>query len=186
MVATSENLKNIYKKNKSYEETKSFETLVDFWGIYNWPYFPNFKNYKEKDAQRKILEAPVTLIQPTLQQKFPKWLVKLMGDYHHISRKIVRKLKIDISEKWLRPQREGVNGMIELTEWVVKNTPNGQTPLLNMMFHSSELSPGTSPYCETAEDVAAYLHVLDQYFSFLFKKYEVCSIGLGDCYEKYV
>lgn len=160
-------------------------TIVDAWGVYHQPYFPDFADFKKTSSQREFLELPVTLVQPVLQ-KLPKRLVMYMGNYHHPVRKLIRKLKINIDEQWLRPQRHGLDHLCTISDWVVANTPKKQVPVLNMMFHSSELTPGTSPYCATTEDVEDYLNTLDGYFSYLKNKYQVCSIGLGEAYEKYV
>jgi hypothetical protein len=160
-------------------------TIVDAWGVFHWPYFPDFSDFKKRSEQHEILEIPVTLVQPTLQ-RIPSFLLNQMGNYHHWARKVIRKLKLDVSAQWLRPQRHGLDQLLHISDWVVKNTPKNKVPVLNMMFHSSELTPGTSPYCATTEDVEAYLNTLDGYFSQLKKKYEVCSIGLGEAYESYV
>jgi peptidoglycan/xylan/chitin deacetylase (PgdA/CDA1 family) len=160
------------------------DVLVDTWGIFHWPYFPDIEDYKRKSKQRKILELPVTLVQPRLHL-LNKKVVAEMGSYKHPLRKVFRKIKLDIGAQWLRPQRHGLNQLLRISDWVVKNTPKNQVPVLNMMFHSSELTPGTSPYCATEEDVAEYLNTLDQYFSHLKNNYEVCSIGLGEAYGSY-
>jgi len=160
-------------------------TVVDAWGVYHQPYFPDFSDFKKKSTQREILELPVTLVQPTLQ-KLPKSIIAGMGMYNHPLRRVIRKLNIDTDEQWLRPQRHGLDHLCKISDWVMDNTPKNQVPVLNMMFHSSELTPGTSPYCATAADVANYLETLDGYFSYLNKNYQLCSIGLGEAYEKYV
>jgi len=160
------------------------ETVVDGWGVFHWPYFPDFADYKKKSRQREILELPVTLVQPRLHW-LNKKVVAEMGRYNHPLRKVFRKVKLDIGAQWLRPQRHGLDHLCRISDWVVANTPKNQVPVLNMMFHSSELSPGTSPYCATSDDVANYLETLDGYFSYLNKNYQLCSIGLGEAYEKY-
>ncbi len=177
-----------YKVDSSFRPYSRVEfknkTVVDAWGVYHQPYFPDFADFNKKSSQREILELPVTLVQPVLQ-KLPKSLISGMGKYNHPLRRVIRKLNIDTKEQWLRPQRHGLDRLCKITEWIVANTPKNQVPVLNMMFHSSELTPGTSPYCATAEDVAEYLNTLDEYFSFLKNKYEVCSIGLGEAYGSY-
>jgi hypothetical protein len=76
--------------------------------------------------------------------------------------------------------RENGNGLIQTAESIIISTPNHVVPTLNMMFHSNEILPGTSPYCKTPEDVTRFLQSLDEAFEYLFKKYTICSIGLGE------
>lgn len=165
----------LYFRNKKY---------VDYWGIKHNPFFPSFQNYKKKSKQRKILEIPVSIIQPNLTI-IPFFILSKMGIPKNFALRALKKMNVDLKQKWLRPGRHGLNELEEITDWIVKNASESTTPILNIMFHSNEITANASPYCETKEDVEKYLKSLENYFEMLYKKYNVQSIGLSDSHSIY-
>ncbi|MDT0295763.1 hypothetical protein ACFQ3R_15120 [Mesonia ostreae] len=136
--------------------------------------------YWEKFGEKKILQVPLTLINPDYH-KIPFFLRKNIGNPENIKRRISKKLGYKLKTRWLRPYRESGQGMIEIADYVVNNHFKKQEfAILNIMFHSNEILVKGSPYCQTNEEVKNYLTSLETLFKHLNKNYDLCSISLGD------
>src|SRR5690606_29851155 len=94
--------------------------------------------------------------------------------------KILGKLGYRSRAQWFRPYKSSGMKLIEIAESVIQSWPDDREPVLNMMFHSNEIIPAASPYCQTWQEVEQYLNSLDEVFAYLCRNYEICSIGLGE------
>ena len=109
-----------------------------------------------------LLEIPVSAALVTqlpawskkLYHALPGW-TKIPGILHRLN--IARML-------WLRPTTYTVKEMCQLARFMQKRTPN---TIFNIMFHSSEVYPGASPYNQTEQDVENFLNRLKAIIQYL-------------------
>lgn len=159
--------------------TKKFNNhTIDSWGKTVLPYWETFKN-------NRILQIPITMINPGYD-KLPWFLKKGVEKSNSLNRKIASKLGYSIKNKWLRPYRENGEGLISIADYVINNGfKKSNFAVLNIMFHSNEILPGASPYCQTKLEVESFRNSLDELFKNISQNYELCAIGLSDLYEIY-
>lgn len=124
------------------------------------PYFVSPEDPK-KAGGSGLLEIPVT---SALDRKWPAWLETAYADvssaYHF--RRALRLLGI-VRPIWLRPSYSTAEDMKLLARRVLKD---GRAPA-NIIFHSSELLPGASPYNRTKEDLERFYRDLESLLAFL-------------------
>ena len=124
------------------------------------PYFVSPEDPRKSGASG-LLEIPVT---SALDRKWPLWLETAYADvssaYHF--RRALRLLGI-ARPIWLRPSYSKASDMERLARRVLSE---GSAPA-NIIFHSSELLPGGSPYNETRDDVERFYRDLESLLAFL-------------------
>jgi peptidoglycan/xylan/chitin deacetylase (PgdA/CDA1 family) len=124
------------------------------------PYFVSPHDPK-KAGGSGLLEIPVT---SALDRKWPAWLETAYADvssaYHF--RRALRLLGI-ARPIWLRPSYSTAADMKRLARRVLED---GRAPA-NIIFHSSELLPGASPYNRTQEDLERFYRDLESLLAFL-------------------
>lgn len=162
-----------YKVDSSITPFKShyYESgaLNNFWGHQPYP-------YRIKETQ--MLEVPVTIINPSIAW-LPSFFQKDLGRKNALSKRILKRMGVWGESRWLRPWRSSADELAGISEYLIAHA--GRRPrVLNMMFHSNEIEPGASPYCQTQQEVDSFVDTLDRYFDFLFSNYDVCSTGLGE------
>ncbi|MCP4891930.1 MAG: glycosyltransferase [Planctomycetaceae bacterium] len=79
----------------------------------------------------------------------------------------------------LSPEQASLEQMQRLARSLVRRGTRG----LVLMFHSSSLMPGCSPYVRNDEQLDGFLQRLDQFFSFCIRELRCGPIPLGECYE---
>lgn len=87
--------------------------------------------------------------------------------------------RLGIRAVWLRPSYSSVEDAKALASSLVARG----VPTLNMLFHSSELVPGGSPYNRDAEDVDRFFARLESIFDHVMKKLDargVTYLGAAD------
>lgn len=159
--------------------TKVFENhRIDSWKKSVVPYWESINN-------RRLLQVPLTLINPEYD-RLP-WVLKFgIGKQNSASKKIANKLGYSLKTKWLRPYREDGKVLIEIADYVINESfKKVDFAVLNIMFHSNEILPGASPYCQTPREVDVYIKTLDKLFNYLSQNYQLCPIGLSELYEIY-
>lgn len=112
----------------------------------------------------KLLEIPIT---SALNRRWPGWLTAAYADFTpaYQFRRAIRLLRI-ARPIWLRPSYSKTDDMLWLAEKLVAQ----EAPVANIIFHSSELLPGGSPYNQTAADVENFYHALRVLLDFLARK----------------
>ena len=124
------------------------------------PYFVSPEDPRKAGASR-LLEIPVT---SALDRNWPLWLQAAYADvssaYHF--RRALRLLGI-ARPIWLRPSYSKASDMKLLARRILED---GRAPA-NIIFHSSELLAGGSPYNQTKDDVERFYRELESLFSFL-------------------
>ncbi|MCB0494436.1 MAG: hypothetical protein KDC93_18690 [Cyclobacteriaceae bacterium] len=149
-------------------------TVNNFWGCPVHPY---------RISNTDLIQVPVSIANEDFS-KLPSWIVKNVKDKRTLSKRVLGRLGYKSKSKWFRPFKSDGKDLMEVSEQLIKSTPANKTPVLNMMFHSNEIWPAASPYCQTEEEVRLYCKALKEVFDFLHDNYAVCSIGLGE-YAKY-
>lgn len=157
-------------------KTHYFEsgTINNFWGYPVHPY---------RVSNTNLIQVPVSIANEDFS-KLPRFIVRNVEDKRTLSKRLLGRMGYKSKSKWFRPYKSDGKDLIEVSKQLIKNTPANKIPVLNMMFHSNEIWPAASPYCQTEEEVRLYCKALEDVFDFLYDNYEVCSIGLGE-YAKY-
>ena len=124
------------------------------------PYFVSGEDPRRAGASR-LLEIPVT---SALNRRLPHRLEAAYADFTpaYTFRRVLRLLHI-VRPIWLRPSYSKTEDMLWLAEHLLKS----KMPVANIIFHSSELIPGGSPYNATAKDVETFYEKLSTLLRFL-------------------
>jgi len=124
------------------------------------PYFVS-RDDPRRAGDSKLLEIPIT---SALDRKWPQWAQTAYADVTRAYqfRRALRLLKIT-RPIWLRPSYSKTEDMLLLARRVL----DGEAPTANIIFHSSELLPGGSPYNQTAEQVETFYRQLETLLAFL-------------------
>jgi len=147
-----------------YQVDSSIAPLQDF-SSDGGPCFKSFDAYPfwlSSIETGKILEVPISISLvhnlPKFFEKFyfqiPNW-TKIKGVMHRLN--LARLL-------WLRPTTYSTKEMRQLADYLLDQKG---VPVLNIMFHSSEVYPGATPYNRTENDVAMFYKRLGNIISYL-------------------
>jgi len=134
---------------------KNAEGIANFVHAPIFPYFPSLNNINEPGGS-KVLEVPVTI-----SSNFITRQLNIIGGRFAILNKF-------IGQHWLRPSFESTYNMLKLCKQLIKNVKS-EAVVLNMMFHSVELIPGASPYCQTDLEVKFFLSRITSVLDFISK-----------------
>lgn len=141
------------------------------------PYFPSERDIHARGEDRGLLEVPVTagfthrhfdlanrLRRMALKPPFRNLRAVGILDRTGIATKVK-----------LSPEQASLEQMKKLARAVLSQG----VPTLVLMFHSSSLLPGASPYVRTEADLDGFLHRLDVFFQFADKELSVEHLTLG-------
>lgn len=123
------------------------------------PYFVSPEDPR-RAGESDLLEIPVT---SALDRKWPEWLAAAYADVRsaYKFRRALRLLRI-ARPIWLRPSYSKKEDMLLLARRVL----DAGLPA-NIIFHSSELLPGASPYNQTREEVERFYRDLEALLAYL-------------------
>ncbi len=124
------------------------------------PYFLSREDPR-RSGESTLLEIPIT---SALDRKWPRILQTAYADVTRAYqfRRALRLLRIT-RPIWLRPSYSKTEDMLALAQRVL----DGEAPTANIIFHSSELLPGGSPYNQTKGDVDRFYRELETLLAFL-------------------
>ena len=116
-------------------------------------------------GNKSLLEIPVTVL-PTI---FPLTANDLLARFYSslgntLSARMARKLTFGNQPVWLRPFRSTT---LDAFRKVVEEAGKRNLEFITMMFHSSELMPGCSPYRKNQQEVEALFALLSEFFRML-------------------
>lgn len=134
----------------------------DFRNATNDPYMLNNMDVC-KNGNSVLFEVPTT-ITSTHRMFDVKILDRLFNRFRRlkIGRSISRRLSLD--PVWFRPYpKNSANALIGIYKTALRR----KSPVIQMMFHSSELMPGGSPYNPTEESVELLFNKFEELFSFI-------------------
>lgn len=106
---------------------------VDYRHALEQPYYPSLKNFLYQDLKHSLLEIPVSMKKRYLR-----------------------------GPQWFRPWFSSVKQMQKVAEYHLKQYADQDIIVLNMMFHSMEVTPKASPYPQTQAEVEHYLDDLSE------------------------
>lgn len=130
------------------------------------PYYPDTKDIR-REGGSSVLEIPITIrltrnVPGLAGRMYSEALGMPGGSIGGLKGRVLRKVKF-AGPVWLRPTYYGTEDMISLCDRVIDE----DSPVLNMMFHSNEMAPGTSPFNKTERDVEEFLGKVDKVLHYL-------------------
>ncbi|MBF0117344.1 MAG: hypothetical protein HQK79_00795 [Desulfobacterales bacterium] len=139
---------------------------------------PNFRKYTYEPFWIKttnLIEIPITISLVTFLPHYfqniyfniPDW-TRIKGLFYQL--KLARLI-------WLRPTTYSCKEMSSLVKYIICKE---SIPVFNIMFHSSELFPGASPYNSTKKDVEDFINRLFKIINFLIKECGAKSLTLTE------
>jgi hypothetical protein len=133
----------------------------DFTSCITVPYFPSRTNVFIR-GDSPVLEVPVSIdFNRVMPLRLKKLILRFPSAFH--MQGILRRLGL-CKLIWLDPSFQTFSEMKVLTDLILKK---GENPCINLMFHSSVLMAGGSPYNRTKEDVASFYERLEAILFYL-------------------
>jgi peptidoglycan/xylan/chitin deacetylase (PgdA/CDA1 family) len=125
-----------------------------FAGAPTSPYFVS-RDDPRRPGPSKLLEVPIT---SAINRRWPRWLTTAYADVTaaYQFRRALRLLRV-VRPIWLRPSYSKTEDML----WLADSLVAAQAPVATIIFHSSELLPGGSPYNVTPGDVDKFYQSLE-------------------------
>ncbi|MEO8362149.1 MAG: hypothetical protein ABI672_19125 [Vicinamibacteria bacterium] len=136
------------------------------------PYWPSLSDVREAGAS-KVLEIPVS---SATSPWLPKSLEKQFTSLPSIPWRGYLK-RLGIRAVWLRPSYSSIEDAKALASSLVARG----VPTLNMLFHSSELVAGGSPYNKTESDVDRFFERLEKIFEHIMKRLDARGVTYREC-----
>jgi hypothetical protein len=127
------------------------------------PYYPSLEDVT-RPGNSSVLEVPVSIfLTRPLSREFALWYARLPRNNNFV--RLLRWTGL-IRHAWLSPgRRVSARELIGVARALIEI----EAPVLNVMFHSSEMAPGTSPDTRTQEDVEESYRQLASLFDFLIR-----------------
>jgi len=127
------------------------------------PYFVSSEDPTRQGPSR-LLEIPVS---SALNRRLPERLQIAYADFTpaYTFRRLLRLLGV-VRPIWLRPSYSSIEDML----WLAEHLLQAELPVANIIFHSSELMAGGSPYNRTVEEVEEFYRNLESLLRFLAEK----------------
>ena len=136
------------------------------------PYWPSHTDVCASGSST-VLEIPVS---SATQPGLPKALEKYFTSLPSLPWRGYLK-RLGLRAVWLRPSYSTVADASALASALVARG----VPTLNMLFHSSELVPGGSPYHQNAQSVASFFEKLERVFEHIMKTLGARGATYGEC-----
>lgn len=136
------------------------------------PYWPSHADVRTRGAST-VLEIPVS---SATTPRLPKALEKQFTSLPAIPWRGMLK-RVGIRAVWLRPSYSSVEDAKALASSLVARS----VPTLNMLFHSSELIPGGSPYNKDAGDVDRFFARLAEIFEHVMNRLHARGVTYAEC-----
>lgn len=136
------------------------------------PYWPSDQDVRLA-GRSTVLEIPVSA---ATSPAVPKWIEKGFASLPAIPWRGYFK-RLGLRAVWLRPSYSSVEDAKSLASSLVARG----VPTLNMLFHSSELEPGGSPYNKSAGDVDRFFDRLERVFEHVMKRLGARGVTYREC-----
>lgn len=136
------------------------------------PYWPSHQDVRMKGGS-SVLEIPVS---SATTPALPKSLERHFTSLPAIPWRGYLK-RMGLKAVWLRPSYSSVEDAKALASALVARG----VPTLNMLFHSSELVPGGSPYNKTEADVDHFFLRLEQIIAHVVQRLEARGVTYREC-----
>jgi hypothetical protein len=126
------------------------------------PFQPYFLSYDDATTPgtSNLLELPISA---ALNRRVPRFVERWYGraPRPYTTKRVLRWLRV-AHVRWLRPSYSSAEDMMALARQLVARG----TPLLNLLFHSSEAIVGGSPYNKTEGELTAFFDRLTRFLRF--------------------
>jgi hypothetical protein len=123
------------------------------------------QHYWISAGDRRLLEIPVTILPTIFPFRVSDALTRMYSSLGNtLLARGTRKLSFGTQPVWLRPYRTTTSATLKK---IVGEARKRDLEFLTMMFHSSELMPGCSPYTTDEREVEALYALLEEFFSLL-------------------
>jgi peptidoglycan/xylan/chitin deacetylase (PgdA/CDA1 family) len=159
-----------------YEAHKGGPDFVDA------PLSPYFLSYDEatRAGTSDLLELPVSA---ALSRRVPAWLERLYGraPSPYLTKRLLRLAGI-AQVRWLRPSYSSASDMIRLAGDVLRRG----SPILNLLFHSSEALVGGSPYNRTQAELDAFYERLGRALTYMTGTLGAEPVTFREYHERFV
>ena len=146
------------------------------------PLQPYFLSYDDATAAgtSNLLELPISA---ALNRRLPRFVERWYGraPSPYATKRVLRLLRV-AHVRWLRPSYSSAEDMMTLARQLVGRG----TPLLNLLFHSSEAIIGGSPYNKTEGELAAFFDRLTRFLHFAVNDLGARPMTFGQFRHHYV
>lgn len=131
----------------------------DFVGAPPTPYFLSYDDATAPGTSN-LLEIPVSF---ALHRRWPAWLERrwARAPWNYTTKRVLRRLGC-ARGLWLRPSYSSFEDMCALARRLAAD----RVPVLNVIFHSSEIIAGGSPYNRNAGELHAFFDRLDRFLAY--------------------
>jgi hypothetical protein len=131
----------------------------DFVGAPLGPYFLSYDD-ATRPGSSQVVELPLSA---ALHRRLPPALERAYAHAPrpYLTKRVLRKLGL-ARMMWLRPSYSSLEDMKALA----RRVKAGGTPILNLLFHSSEAIVGGSPYNRTTSELAEFFARLERFFEY--------------------
>lgn len=140
------------------------------------PIFPYYlsKNDVCQSGDSKILEVPVSVaFNRKINHSIQDWY--LNAEDNNLFLRLINRLNI-LQIIWLYPTFFSLKELLSLCRYLLKIG----VPVLNMMFHSSEILANASPYHRSKEDITGFLNKIEGVIRFLIEEKGITSKTLSE------
>jgi len=143
------------------------------------PYALGYENVETPGSSR-ILEVPVSA---GLNRSMPRSLARFYGRFitGYQTRRILRLAGI-VRVVWLRPSYSPLRDMSALATAL----RDEGVPVLNVFFHSSEATVGTSPYNQNPAELGRFLDDLAKFVDFAIERLHAIPVTFEELYRRAV
>jgi hypothetical protein len=143
------------------------------------PYYLAY-DHATRPGASQVLELPLS---SALNRRVPHALAMAYAraPRNYDTKRLLRKLGI-ARVMWLRPSYSSLDDMMALARRLAED----ETPLLNLLFHSSEAIVGGSPYNRTAADLDAFFDRLDRFLAFATSELGARPVTFKEFREQFV
>lgn len=159
-----------YKVDSSVFPLHVIQTLNYRFNYFDRPLYPYFIEMENTTPATRLLELPMTVHSRFYSSRRPgmrKWLSR-----SRYSKAFMRRVLPSGYMKVysLRPSTYSYEAMRMVADAYIQRHQEHDHIFLVMMFHSNELTPGTSPYNNTERDVAAFMERLSRITGYILSK----------------
>jgi len=141
------------------------------------PYHPDYDDVR-RPGRSRILEVPIS---SATDPPLPKPIEHLYASLPPIPYRGALK-RLGIRPVWLRPSYTGLDDMLRLASRLAAR----KKPCLNIIFHSSEIVPGGSPYAKDARSVERFLDDLKRLIEHLTERLEARGRTYSEFHSAFV
>jgi len=131
-----------------------------------------------KRGDSSVLEVPISIdFDRDMSHRLKRLILRIPLRFH--AQGILRRLKL-CKLIWLDPSFQSFSEMKSLVDLLLDRRPDS---CINLMFHSSVIIPGGSPYNKTKEDVVNFYQRLESILSYLINDRGVVNLTPKEFFE---